>query len=320
MRSSLLNDTFSNWEKVQCKLNGASVGFTFFQEMPASAIDNAFAQIWEAYFALRFTVCLEQFKQFYIAHIPNHFLGLLTKCLFVLETIRTSAMRVIHIIKKTEETQRLRIVFVLYCSTWIQTQNKIYHSICQQIDKSGIGSTSQPWIKDMRTAVQNVPKVCLAVANPKKFDITSLRAWILHHPPRSLSCCRQPISKTKQEGSPTKHLSVHGFCILDHSLFGGLYCCRQPKSKTKQNPTAHLPKDPSPSTPIFVNAPEPTTTLQHLNNLDACSPYQTPDVTGCVQVHFDAEFYTSSEDDVSSRPAKSLTPSPVAAPESPPLY
>ena len=63
--------------------------------------------------------------------------------------------------------------------------NKIYHSICQQIDKSGIRSTSQPWIKDMRTAVQNVPKVCLAIAKPRKFDITSLRAWILHTGPPS---------------------------------------------------------------------------------------------------------------------------------------
>ena len=34
---------------------------------------------------------------------------------FVLETIRTGAMRVIHIPVKTEETQRLRIEFVLYC-------------------------------------------------------------------------------------------------------------------------------------------------------------------------------------------------------------
>ena len=33
---------------------------------------------------------------------------------FVLETIRT---RVIHITVKTEETQRLRIKFVLYCPT-----------------------------------------------------------------------------------------------------------------------------------------------------------------------------------------------------------
>ena len=32
---------------------------------------------------------------------------------FVLETIRTSAMRVIHVIVKTEETQKLRIKFVL---------------------------------------------------------------------------------------------------------------------------------------------------------------------------------------------------------------
>ena len=35
-----------------------------------------------------------------------------TPC-FVLEPIRTGAMRVIHI--PTEETQRLRIKFVLYC-------------------------------------------------------------------------------------------------------------------------------------------------------------------------------------------------------------
>ena len=68
---------------------------------------------------------------------------------------------------------------------------------------------------------------------------------------------------------------------------------------------------------IVVSAPEPATTLQHLNNLDACSPCQIPDVIRCVQVHFVAEFYPSSEDDVSSRPAKSMTPSPVAAPESP---
>ena len=36
---------------------------------------------------------------------------------FVLETTRTSAMRVIHVIVKTEETQRLRIEFVLQCTT-----------------------------------------------------------------------------------------------------------------------------------------------------------------------------------------------------------
>ena len=35
--------------------------------------------------------------------------------ILVLETIRTGAMRVIHIPVKTEETQRLRIKFVLYC-------------------------------------------------------------------------------------------------------------------------------------------------------------------------------------------------------------
>ena len=43
--------------------------------------------------------------------------GALASFVFVLETIRTSTMRVIHIIVKTEETQKLRIVFVLFCAT-----------------------------------------------------------------------------------------------------------------------------------------------------------------------------------------------------------
>ena len=164
-------------------------------------------------------------------------------CLFVvLETIRTSAMRVIHIIVKTEEdaeTAHCVCSFLFYLNS---NSNKIYHSICQQIDKSGIGSTSQPWIKDMRTAVQNVPKSLSCSRQPKEVRHHISTCMDFASSTRSLSCCRQPISKTKQERSPTTHLSVHGFCIQDHSLFQGLYCCRQPISKTKQNPTAHLPK------------------------------------------------------------------------------
>ena len=73
MRSSLLNHIVRNWEKVQCVLNDASIGFTFFQEMPAGAIDNALTPIQWAFFALRFRVCLEQFKQLYIAHVLKSF-------------------------------------------------------------------------------------------------------------------------------------------------------------------------------------------------------------------------------------------------------
>ena len=55
----------------------------------------------------------------------------------VLETIRTGAMRVIHIIVKTEETQRLRVKFVLYCPICAYKHKQIYHSICQQVDDPG---------------------------------------------------------------------------------------------------------------------------------------------------------------------------------------
>ena len=51
MKSSLLNDIIWNREKIQCTLNGASAGFTFFQEMPASATDDALTPVQQALFA-----------------------------------------------------------------------------------------------------------------------------------------------------------------------------------------------------------------------------------------------------------------------------
>ena len=65
----------------------------------------------------------------------------------VLETIRTGAMRVIHVIVKTEETQKLRMKFVLYCTTWMNSkhkQNLPFHlstsrHICKQVDISTLG-------------------------------------------------------------------------------------------------------------------------------------------------------------------------------------
>ena len=63
---------------------------------------------------------------------------------FVWETIRTSAMRVIHITVKTKETQKLRIMFVLCCST-CQIQTKLpFHlstdrQIWQRVDISTLG-------------------------------------------------------------------------------------------------------------------------------------------------------------------------------------
>ena len=38
-------------------------------------MDDALGPIQQAFFALRLWVCLEQFKQLYIAHVLNHFLG-----------------------------------------------------------------------------------------------------------------------------------------------------------------------------------------------------------------------------------------------------
>ena len=57
-----LNDIILNWKKVQCTLNGASAGFTFFQEVPASAINDALISVKKAFFALHFGICLAQLK------------------------------------------------------------------------------------------------------------------------------------------------------------------------------------------------------------------------------------------------------------------
>ena len=62
MMSSLLQDIILNSEKVQCPLNAASAGFTFFQEMPASATKDALIPIKKAFFALRFRICLARLR------------------------------------------------------------------------------------------------------------------------------------------------------------------------------------------------------------------------------------------------------------------
>ena len=122
-------------------------------------------------------------------------------------------------------------------------------------------------------------EVCLAVSNPSK----------------------------DEEKNPTSHLSVHGFCIL---TIASLEVClavanpQQRRSRIQQRISPcmeHVKLDhpTSINAHTVVNAPEPATTLQHLNSPEACSPYQTPDATRCVQVHFEAAFFSpGSEDDV----------------------
>jgi len=79
-------------------------------------------------------------------------------------------LRVIDITVKTEETQRLRIMYVLYCSTCIQNQTTSTIPSVNRSTNLAMGRHFQPGIKDMRTAVQKVPKVYLAVASSAWID------------------------------------------------------------------------------------------------------------------------------------------------------
>ena len=54
-----------------------------------------------------------------------------------METIRTGAMRVIHIPVKTEETQRLRIKFVLYCPMVSRAKSMLFLSVVWWINLCG---------------------------------------------------------------------------------------------------------------------------------------------------------------------------------------
>ena len=140
-----------------------------------------------------------------------------------------------------------------------------------------------------------------------KPDVASLHAWTKHrhvkdeakseiatlHPSQ---CCT--MSKTKQ--NPTSHLSVHGPTSPN-------------QVKDEANPTSYLSvhgPNTSMSKDIRSSVHGPNTfsmpVARHIFFADA----------RCVQVHFDAELYSSPEDDVLSRPAKeTVTPSSVAAPE-----
>ena len=126
------------------------------------------------------------------------------------------------------------------------------------------GRHLHPWIKGMRTAVQKVSKFVF-----------------------------QSPTQVRTKRNPTSHLSVQGFCVLDHSTPRSFVLLLRSRIQQRTSPCMEHVKLDHPisiNAHIVVNAPEPATTLQHLNNLEACSSYQTPDATRCVQVHFDAAF------------------------------
>ena len=110
--------------------------------------------------------------------------------------------------RRDAETAHCVCTILFYLNS---NSNKIYHSISQQIDKSGDGSTSHPWIKVMRAAVHHVPKGCLVHGF----------CMLDHSSPRSSTCCCYLISKTKQ--NPILHLSVTEFQLQLSKLTS---CCR----------------------------------------------------------------------------------------------
>ena len=58
MRSHLVNDIVRDWEKIQCPSEDTSAGLILFQEMPASAVNDALIPEKKAFFALHFRNCL----------------------------------------------------------------------------------------------------------------------------------------------------------------------------------------------------------------------------------------------------------------------
>ena len=62
MKSPFLNDIVRDWEKFQCPSEATSAGLILFQEMPASAVDDASIPVKKAFFALHFRNCLAQLK------------------------------------------------------------------------------------------------------------------------------------------------------------------------------------------------------------------------------------------------------------------
>ena len=83
-------------------------------------------------------------------------------------------LRVIHVIVKTEEMQKLRMKFVLYCTTWISNLNKIYQF------PSVNRSTSLPLDSRHEHCDAWGLKVCLAVHNPSKDEEKSHITSLVH--------------------------------------------------------------------------------------------------------------------------------------------
>ena len=98
---------------------------------------------------------------------------------FVFETIRTSAMRVIHITVKTNETQRLRIKFVLVLSYLNSTQH--LSTICTVLSYLSLQTqASLPFqlsIKSKFLATNSVNKTVILTTN--KSTILHCQCWYL---------------------------------------------------------------------------------------------------------------------------------------------
>ena len=127
MKSYLLNHVVWNWEKVRCFLDDASVRCTFFQEVPACSMDDAFTPVWKAFFALRLGISLEQSKQFHIANVLNHFLGRRTERVagFVLLWVLLTRLSVRVILDLPDKFTNTTVVNLFHNRMWQSTYSEV---------------------------------------------------------------------------------------------------------------------------------------------------------------------------------------------------
>ena len=123
---------------------------------------------------------------------------------FVLETIRTGAMRVIHITVKTDETQKLRIKFVLVLSYLNSNTTSVIRSMILIRNESAIPSVNK---STHLAAGRHHRLVTLAINRttiPSVYKCTLLATGHLIVVLRS--------TQIKSKRNSISHLSVQGNC------------------------------------------------------------------------------------------------------------
>ena len=150
--SPLGNNVVLHWESIQSPWVKILAGFTFFQEMSTSAIDNSLIPIKKAFWALHFWNCFASPGQLYIAHFTNHRFQFVTGWVVgvILLQIGLKCLSMRMTLDLLHEFANTEVFCLFHNCMWQSRHSEVdvyFLALCEQTD--GLFRVS-PFLNDLR--------------------------------------------------------------------------------------------------------------------------------------------------------------------------